>query len=268
MSPEQGLKVRRFGQLQWSVRADWPITWWREVLADPEAWLRDRACHFKNSSNVTVARVPSPTPLFPGLVLRRINYGRLRQRFRDLFRRSRAQRALRRALDLEAAGVPVAAGVAAADVRCWRWPLRAYVLSLEVRPGHTLNQVVRENGSVPTRLQATLGRLLGRLHAAGFTHGDLKATNILLDDNGEPTFIDFDGVRQFAAVPREWAVRDLARLANGIVQAGGRLSPWAAGRFLAAYCAVRPGAAWREWFQAVRPRVRTRTAAEGKARRG
>lgn len=247
MTPPPRLRQKRYGQLRWTLRDDWPITWWREVLVDPEAWLRDPARFFKDSSNVTVARIPSPAATYPNLVLRRIKYGRLRQKMRDLFRASRAQRALRRALALEAAQVPVSSAIAAADIRHCRWPSRAYLLSMEIAPARTLKQTVREHQRVPRPLERPLAELLARLHTAGFTHGDLKATNILLKPDGQPWFIDFDGVRQFSSVPRKWALKDLARLAAGIREADGELSLRTAARFLRHYCALRQLPAWPDW---------------------
>ena len=63
----------------------------------------------------------------------------------------------------------------------------------------------------------TLGRLVGRMHSRGVSHGDLKAANILVKDDGgriEPYFIDVDGaqVSGESGIPLRRRVRDLARL--------------------------------------------------------
>ena len=65
----------------------------------------------------------------------------------------------------------------------------------------------------------TLGRLVGKMHSKGVTHGDLKAANILVRDKDgrvEPFFIDVEGARisKKAGIPLRRQIRDLARLAE------------------------------------------------------
>jgi tRNA A-37 threonylcarbamoyl transferase component Bud32 len=255
------LRHERIGELFWTTRADQPPTWWRTILADPEAWLQDPSRHLKNSRNVTLARIPSPEPGHPGLVLRRLNYGRWRGRLRDFFRRSRAQRALRSALAFESAGLPVARGLAAADLRWWRWPRHAYLLSTEIQDARTLSAIARASAPWSRRLVGVLAVLLARVHEAGFVHGDLKATNILFAPGDDPWLIDLDGVRQFERVPRRRAVEDLARLATGIIEAGGKGSFILSVRFMRCYCSNRGVDDWREWWSLVTLQV-TRTLRE------
>jgi tRNA A-37 threonylcarbamoyl transferase component Bud32 len=243
------LRRERIGALVWTTRVDHAPAWWREVLADPDAWLEDATRHFKNSRNVTLARIPPPVPGQPGLVLRRLNYGRWRARLRDVFRRSRAHRAFRSALALEAAGLPIARALAVADRRRWRWPRHAYLVSMEIEHARTLAQIVRGPDAVSRSLAGALAVLVARLHEKGFVHGDLKASNILIAPTGEPWLIDFDGVRQFIRVPESRAIADLARLSTGILEAGGRGSHLLALRFLKIYCGERRLSDWREWWR-------------------
>jgi tRNA A-37 threonylcarbamoyl transferase component Bud32 len=258
----------KIGTLTWTVRTDESPTWWRAVLEDPEAWLREPAHHYKNSRNVTLARIRAPSPGQPTLVLRRLNYGRWRHRFRDVFRRSRAERAFHSALAMEVAGLPVARALAVAALRRRRWPVRAYLLSREIQDARTLAQLARQAVPWPRSLVEALADLMARLHEAGFIHGDLKATNVLLTSAGQPWLIDFDGVRQYDRVPQSRAVADLARLFSGIPEAGGQEAPMTAARFLKRYCAGRGLDDWREWCRQVdrharelrRRRVRNRKA--------
>jgi tRNA A-37 threonylcarbamoyl transferase component Bud32 len=245
----------RIGRLIWTTRTDEPPSWWRTVLADPDAWLRDPSLYFKDSRNVTLARVASPDPGLPSLVLRRLNYGRWQHRLRDCFRPSRAQRAFRAALALEAAGLSISRALAVADLRQCRWPERAYVLSTEIEGARTLAQIVRCPNPWSRPLVRALADLLARLHQAGFIHGDLKATNILIQPSGKAWLIDFDGVRQFARLPRHRAMKDLARFAAGVIQAGGKESFPLAARFLRRYCAQREYDDWREWYWPLRQLV-------------
>jgi tRNA A-37 threonylcarbamoyl transferase component Bud32 len=245
------LRAERIGGFTWTLREDCPPTWWRAVLSDPDVWLRDPAWHLKNSRNVTLARVTPPDTQSQPLVLRRINYGRWRQRLRDCFRPSRAHRAFRAALALESAGLPVARALAVAVWRRWRWPVRAYLVSTEIENARTLRQLAGDPEGLSRRLMDELAGLLARWHNAGFVHGDLKATNILVQPSGKIWLIDFDGVRRFQRVPETRAVQDLTRLLTGIIEAGGHPSFLRQARFVRRYCEERQLEDWRTWHDRV-----------------
>ncbi len=61
-------------------------------------------------------------------------------------------------------------------------------------PGHTLDDMVRQQGPLPPRalerLASGLAQALVAVHAAGVVHRDLKPGNVMLHD-GEPVVIDF-----------------------------------------------------------------------------
>jgi tRNA A-37 threonylcarbamoyl transferase component Bud32 len=245
------LKNLRIGALWWTTRAEVRNEAdWMRALSDPDACLAAAVHRFKDSSNVTIVRLPAASQTGPNLVLRRLNYGRLRHRLRDTFRRSRAQRALRMALRMEAAGLPVARGLAAADVRRWRWPLRAYFVTEEIRAARTLAEIANGPAQPPRECVERLAQLLAQLHERGFSHRDLKATNVLFDPEGQPFLIDLDGVKQFRHLPRKRAAKDLARLVAGL-----RSSPWLQPRliirFLKVYCRAQTESDWRAWFSMV-----------------
>lgn len=66
-----------------------------------------------------------------------------------------------------------------------------------------------------------LGRLLGRLHRAGYRCRDLKAPNVVLDGRLRPWLVDLDGVRRLWGGRRTALRRDLARLRRDLRAAGG-----------------------------------------------
>ena len=245
------LRAERIGGFTWTLREDCLPTWWRAVLSDPDGWLEDPRLHLKNSRNVTLARVIPPDAQSQPLVLRRLNYGRWRQRLRDFFRPSRAHRAFRTALTLEAAGLTVARALAVAAWRRWRWPVHAYLVSTEIENARTLRQLARNPEGLSRRLMDELAGLLAQWHSLGFVHGDLKATNILVQPSGKIWFIDFDGVRRFQQVPETRAVQDLTRLLSGIIEAGARPSFLRQARFVRRYCAKRSFDDWRAWHDRV-----------------
>ena len=108
--------ITRVGKLTWRVRPDFEAL--RPVLEDPERFLQDPVIWYKRSPNITVAKINFDGPNCPGLVLRRLNYGKFLHRLRDFFRRSRAERAMRWGLLLGQVGIATPRPLAAANVRC------------------------------------------------------------------------------------------------------------------------------------------------------
>ena len=73
-----------------------------------------------------------------------------------------------------------------------------------------------------------IGAVVARLHASGVDHADLNAHNILLDDRGAVSVIDFDRGR--LRTPGAWAAGTLQRLHRSLAKISRVLPP---GRFSA-----------------------------------
>lgn len=237
----------RSGGLKWRINPDLQSSTDLSFITEPDDFLEDPQLLLKNTRLVTIGRIPSNPPGAPGLVLRRLNYGRFRHQVRDFFRPSRAFRAMRHSLALEQAGLPVPRAVAVADVRKFRWPITAYFVTEEIPRAITLREHLARNGRLPAEVVGRLAQLFATLHSAGFIHGDTKSTNILLDERLHPWLIDLDGVRRFAQTPAKAAIRELARLALEI-QPFPLVFKRSGLRFLTTYCRCRkiPGVE-REW---------------------
>lgn len=249
---EAGLKAimevlvpsRQRSGLCWTVRTGMAERMLDAVLAAPDAFLTDPTQHFKNSRNVTIARIPRTGQT--GWVLRRLNYGKPLHRLRDSIRPTRAHRAFNHGLLLEQAGVPTARVLAAGEVRRLGWPVRAYLLTEEIPGAVTLQQLLRTYPSSVEQPLANLAETLARLHEAGFSHRDLKASNVLFDDQMRPHLIDLDGVRRMRGPSQDQAVADLARLAKDMMTAPTFSNEdWHS--FLQTYCRHRESTDWDWW---------------------
>ena len=105
------------------------------------------------------------------------------------------------------------------------------------------------------RCAEALGRLLGRMHASGAAHRDLKAANLLAVDEGGDVFVylvDLDGLQPGKQVAFQQQARDLARLAAGLAA-----HPWVTRsirrRFLRAYLRQSPQERgdWKRLWRAI-----------------
>jgi tRNA A-37 threonylcarbamoyl transferase component Bud32 len=94
-------------------------------------------------------------------------------------------------------------------------------------------EILSESGT-PEALLAALAASLARLHAAGFRHRDLKASNLLLRRGAqglEVVWTDLDGLRPVGTVEVRLRARDLARLGTSFEsraarEAGVRAGHW------------------------------------------
>ena len=104
-----------------------------------------------------------------------------------------------------------------------------------------------------------LGRLIGRMHAAGIGHRDLKPANLLVvkgDLTVTTYLVDLEGVRPLGHLSVSHRAKDLARLAAGI-----SAHPWIPAtirlRFLQAYLAESPADSieWKALWRAIDARA-------------
>lgn len=200
-----------------------------------------------------------------------------------LFRRSRARRAWQLGRELIARQIATARPLLMCEVRGGRFRRRSYLATEWIESAENLHlygwalagRPDRDRLRRAARCARSLGRLVGRMHARGVAHRDLKAANLLVAErgdsaDGEPMgtyLIDLDGVRIRRRVHRGRRAADLARLAAGI-----EAHPWltrsVSCRFLHAYAAqFPPGAvAWKSlWRDVAR---RSRRIVRRKRRRG
>jgi tRNA A-37 threonylcarbamoyl transferase component Bud32 len=97
---------------------------------------------------------------------------------------------------------------------------------------------LRAGGTLEPALIRQAARLIGKLHDEGFSHRDLKESNLVLGADEQLFLIDLDGLKFDLDLPASRAAADLIRLA----QAAAKFPVIAARHrrlFLRAYCRAR-----------------------------
>ncbi len=181
----------------------WSEDLWREVLRHLESHMR--------ADHPETRCLPFPQSK-DGLELYLKMYRGSRSwgRLKDLFRISRAFRALKMADALSGRGFHVPVTVAAGEERRFWFVRRAFLLTIGIQ-GSLLPAFLREYDALlrePERIKKKrdylrqLGEEIRRLHGCGFVHGDLVPTNIVVRPEGERTaffYIDHDRTRRYRA---------------------------------------------------------------------
>jgi tRNA A-37 threonylcarbamoyl transferase component Bud32 len=222
---------RRIGKLTWHVRLPFLSNKLMPILENPDEFLARRARLLKPGRSSTVGAAD-------GFVLKRHNLRTIGGLLRDLFRRSRARRAFRKAYHLELLGIATPRPVAVAERRVLRVLLRDYLVVEEIAGATDLGRYLRETNCVDREVVKRLATLVGRLHNEGFSNRDLKQTNIVLDTRREPWLIDLDGLRFVREVGERRAARDLWRLARAAANYPS-VSRADRAAFLRCYCRTR-----------------------------
>ena len=219
------------GGLKWRVRSGFRNAAVDRVLADPDGFLKSRAQILKPGRTSTVGKAD-------GLVLKRFNFRKLENVVKDLFRPSRARRAFRSAYHLELLGIPTARPIAAADRRILGVLIRNYLLMEELVEATDLGKLLSSGWSPQDATVKQAALLVARLHNEGFSHRDLKESNLVLGKDGKVSVLDLDGLQFLHEVPLDRAGADLERLARGAGKYPS-VTRWHRILFLLTYCRAR-----------------------------
>jgi tRNA A-37 threonylcarbamoyl transferase component Bud32 len=218
---------QKHGRHRWQVRSGIMNDEIQQVLQAPDSFLARAALKFKKGRSSMVAAGDS-------VVLKRYNFKKPFNLVKDLFRPSRALASFRKAYHLELSGIPTARPLAAADRRVSGLVTGGYFL-MERIPSAVSLRDYRSDAALVVRKVASL---IAKLHEEGFSHRDLKTSNIMFDQNDRPVLIDLDGLSYEGAISNQRAQTDLRRL----LAAARRHPQWKptfATRFLRNYCRQR-----------------------------
>jgi DNA-binding SARP family transcriptional activator/WD40 repeat protein len=112
----------------------------------------------------------------------------------------------------------------------WREPGRACLVSRYLRGGslaHLLDGTAPPDGQRATRILEQIASALAAAHRRGVAHGDLRASNVLFDDEGNAFLTDFS-----IGLPPEATLDDLTAFANLARETFGGRVPMSFGELL------------------------------------
>lgn len=195
-----------------------------------------------------------------------------------LFRPAKAAQNWSKAQFLRGHGIATPRPLLTCSMRRWRMPGTSFLVSQWIGGSENLHlfgwrialRPAKERLRIARACAAQLGDLIGRMHAAGAMHRDLKAANFLVVEGAtgvEVWLIDLDGLRSGRRPGAARRVGDLARLAAGLVA-----HPWVTHsvclRFLRAYESQFAGEriAWKPLWRAIA--LRTARLVRRKQERG
>ena len=202
----------------------------RRIASDPRGLVRAAACRpvkIGRESLVVEAEWPiGDRPL--RVAVKQYRPRKLGKALAAIFRPAKAMQNWRKAEFLLSRAVATPRPLLACRPRGWTTCGTSYLVTAWIVGAENLHVFGWRIAALPlavrlrraARCADALGRLLGRMHASGTAHRDLKAANLLVvEEGGEATvyLIDLDGLTAGTKVPFKRQARDLA-------QAGGRVS--------------------------------------------
>src|SRR5262245_61308611 len=165
-APTPTFSRRHAGGLVWKIFGGTGDPVLLAILERPDAPFQAPASILKSGRSSAVARI-SP------YVMKRFHQKRPWNRVLDRIRGDRARRNLVVAAQLESMGIRTAKAVAAAPRIRLGLVACSYLVMEELRGTVTLVPWLEAGGAVAVLVE--VGSFLGRLHAAGWSHRDLKA---------------------------------------------------------------------------------------------
>jgi tRNA A-37 threonylcarbamoyl transferase component Bud32 len=137
---------------------------------------------------------------------------------KHLFRRSRARRAMRAGLMLAENGFESPPVIAIGRRKFAFFTTRSFMVTLEVENTRSVYQIVRQarhRSREKRSFARALGRTVGRMHAEGIFHGDLRPGNVLARkerDGWRIFFLDNERTKRFRRLPKRLRLKNLVQI--------------------------------------------------------
>ena len=170
----------------------WYATAMQPLLDDPDRFM-DAGDRIKDGNSATVVKIRYQDQT---LVIKRYNIKNLPHFLRRCLRPSRGRAAWRNAFMLRMIGIETPSPLALIEDRWGAFGSRAFLICAHQPGTHLADYWPPDWQADDTRMDALvpLTTLIGRLYAARISHGDLKATNLIVD-RGKVVLMDLDGLR-------------------------------------------------------------------------
>ena len=197
--------ARQAGQQLYCRRSD--LAWFETCVAELDASFGGDAQVLKPGRSASVVRVDVADR---SVIIKRYNVKGFWHRVRRVFKK-RGRNAWRNALMLEFLGLPTARAIGLVERGSAIWPAESYLVLEDCGDKHLGDAIA--SGTDASHLE-DLVDLMRWLKVADLSHGDFKATNILLS-SGRPVLIDVDAVKRTSSGLAGDARRLLANWPNG-----------------------------------------------------
>ena len=183
------VRRKRFSREFLCLRAHWPQL--ERFMIFPESYVGE-GTPLKLGNSATVVRCVIGDTSY---VVKRYNIKGFGHRLRRWIKR-RARNAWTNGHWLSFLGIPTARPVALLEQR-FGWFVGVCYLVMEDAGDRHLGQILTSDPECFDELSASAVALLKKLKAAGITHGDMKATNFLVDEASlQMTIIDYDALAE------------------------------------------------------------------------
>ena len=161
-------------------------------LSDPDKFLDDSSTRFfKRGRTSTVAMVViNDRPL----VVKRYNIKGILHGIRRAFMITRAEHSWRNAMRLKEIGIKTPEPVGFVEKRFGLLRSTAYFINEFVEGPRAVDFFRKEAPKEKARVAAEIVEIFNKLKSFKISHGDMKATNILIT-NGRPSLVDLDAMR-------------------------------------------------------------------------
>jgi tRNA A-37 threonylcarbamoyl transferase component Bud32 len=190
-------------------------------LEDPDRLFSDKVSVVIKDSKTTSAVLFIPNNFSPGIFLKRYNVKGFYFVLKHLVRASRAKRVWEASSRMLGRGISTPEPLFFLEQRRFGLLFKSYFASTVILGGQTLDSYIASRFSAMSRTEKlTLIRAVAghvrKMHEKGILHGDLKAKNIMIIDDGDSDpklyFVDLDSVRIKNEIRFKHRCRDISRL--------------------------------------------------------